>query len=569
MPEIQTSPKGQEIDPSLKDQETESSLSDQLGGIIGLVSRRRWHILAPAVLTSLAVVAVLYQLPNRYTSEATLYVIEQQVPERYVAPTTTTELVDALPTMTQEVLSRSRLLELAEQYDLYAPKRRRLSPEAIDGLMRQDINIEPLPPASGRRDSNAFKISFTASKAVLAQEITSKLTSLFIQENVRTREDQARNTTSFLGDRLEAARQKLSVQEGMLRDFKTKYLGELPEQQQGNLAMLSGAQMQLHNISLSLDRAQQQRIYLESLLNEYRRLKARRSSYIAGIPGVTSSGPEPARPLTPYETAQSELLQLQAKRAQLLIDLQPKHPDVLALDRQIAAKQAVVDSLKQSATAPTETAQAKAPESPQAPPPVTLESEEDSSINQLKNQLESNRVEITILSKDEAQQKSLISDYQSRLNLTPVREQELAGILRDYELSKQEYGDLLKKEQQSQLAMSLEKQQAGQQFRLVEPPSLPAVPSNPKRLKTSFGGIGGGLFLGLIVAMMAEFRNPAFYTEREISRRFAMPLVVGLPLLLTRKDKRRTAWRKSFEWLGGTALVFAVLIAEYWVYRHP
>jgi succinoglycan biosynthesis transport protein ExoP len=543
--------------------ETDRSLNEKLDPVVRLVTKRRWYILSIAVATALATVVVLYQLPNRYTSEATLFVVEQQVPQRYVTPTSTTELADALPAMTQEVLSRSRLLELVEQFNLYASTRKDLLPEEIDALMRQDIKIAPLAPTPEHR-SKAFKISFTTSKAILAQEVTSKLTSLFIQENLKTREDQARNTTSFLHDRLEIARRNLEKQEGLLRDFKTKFLGELPEQQQGNLAILGGAQLQLQNISASLNRAQQQRVYLESLIEGYRRLLSRGST----VPGEPSR-PEPSRTVTRYQTAQDKLAQLQAQRARLLIDYQPQHPDVLAINREIAAQQAVVDSLKPRAPDKTEAVQTQPAQVAQKSSAASTEAEADASIAQLNSQLESNRVEIANLLKDENQQKSIISSYQSRLNLTPVREQQLAGILRDYELSKQDYADLLGKEQQSQLAMSLEQQQAGQQFRLVEPPSLPALPSSPQRLKMSLGGIGAGFVLGFVVAVLLEMMSPVFYTEKDVTRHFSIPLVVGLPLLVNPIGARRRTWIRLFECFGGTVMIAAVLIAEAWVLRHP
>jgi polysaccharide chain length determinant protein (PEP-CTERM system associated) len=543
--------------------ESSGSLNDKVDIVFRLLARRCWYILPVAVGTVLAVVVVLYQIPNRYTSEATLFVVEQQVPQRYVTPTSTTELAEALPAMTQQVLSRRRLLQLVEEFDLYSKQRKALLPEEVDALVRQDIRIEAMAPTPGHRNSNAFKISFTTSKAILAQSVTSKLTSLFIQENLKTREDQARNTTSFLHDRLEIARQNLEKQEQLLRDFKIKYLGELPEQQQGNLAVLGGVQLQLQNISASIDRAQQQRVYLESLSNEYRRAASRAPAPSSSDP---SSHSEPVRAVVSYQAAQEKLEQLQSEKARLLTRVRPQHPDVLAINLEIAAQQAVVDSLKPKPVEKVDVTQTKPVQVVQKP---ASQVETDSTIAQLNSQLESNRVEINNLLKDQEQLKGVIAEYRSRLNLTPMREQQLAGILRDHELSKQEYADLLGKEQQSQLAMSLEQQQAGQQFRIVEPPSLPALPSNPQRLKISLGSIGAGLLLGFVFAGFAELKTQAFYTEKDVTNHFAIPLVVGMPLVINAKEARSRTRKRFFQWTAGGVLVNLVLLAEAWVYRHP
>jgi succinoglycan biosynthesis transport protein ExoP len=544
-------------------QEIESSPVDILQRLGGIIVRGRWWILLSCAVVTVATVAVLYQIPNRYTSEATLLVVPQQVPARYVTPTTETNIADALQAMTQDVLSRARLLELIDEFGLYAKERQRLAPEEVLGLMRNYIGIEPVDTSSGRKEINAFKISFVAEKAALAQQVTSKLTSFFIQANLKTREDQATNTTNFLQAQLESAKNKLTVQEEKVRDFKAQYLGELPEQLQGNLAIFNGAQLQLQNLENSLDRAQQQRVYLESLISGYQRLAARGAS----VPG-TGLGSNAARPPSPLQTAESDLAKLKLQRTKLLTLYTPSYPDVRAIDREIATTQAVVESLQTS-----ENSQVANTHEPAPTPPTTAAAaagpEDDTSITQLKSQLEANRLDIENIMKYEVQQKAVISQYQNRLNLTPVREQQLASILRDYELSKQDYADLLGKEQQSQLATSLEKQQGGQQFRLVEPPSLPDLPSSPHRIKSSLMGVGAGLALGLVIAFLTDFARPTFHSMKEVSQRFGAPLVIGLPVVFTQSEKRRRSWNKTFEVVGGSVLALAICVAEFYVLRHP
>ena len=543
--------------------EIESSPADTLQRVAGIIVRGRWWVLLTATVVSLTTVAALYQIPNRYTSEATLIVVPQQVPARYVTPNTETNIADALQAMTQDVLSRARLLELIDQFGLYSKQRQRLAPEEVIELMRDYIDIKPADPTPGHKEINSFKISFVAEKAALAQEVTSKLTSFFIQANLKTREDQATNTTNFLQAQLESAKSKLTAQEEKVRDFKAQYLGELPEQQQGNLAIFNGAQLQLQNLESSLDRAQQQRVYLESLISGYQRLAARGAPVSGVVPGS-----ETPRSLSPLQIAQNDLARLQIEQAKLLNTYKSAYPEVRAIESEISTVKALIESLR-TAGNPSQANNASEPaRTPQAK--VTTETpEEDSSIAQLKSQLESNKLDIENIMKYEVQQKAVISQYQNRLNLTPVREQQLAGILRDYDLSKQDYTDLLGKEQQSQLATSLEKQQGGQQFRLVEPPSLPDLPSSPKRIKFSLMGVGGGLFLGLVVAFFTEFARPTFHTAREVSQRFGAPLVIGLPMVLIGSEKRRRVWKKTFELVGGSVLTLAIGVAEFYVLKHP
>ncbi len=202
---------------------------------------------------------------------------------------------------------------------------------------------------------------------------------------------------------------------------------------------------------------------------------------------------------------------------------------------------------------------------------ASLVPEGDTSLGQLRGQLEANRLEIENLSKDEKRLKDEIDQYQRRLNATPVREQQIAGILRNYDQLKQDYTDLLAKESQSRMAADLEKRQEGQQFRLVDRPSLPTVPSSPNRIKVSLGGAAAGIGLGLALAFLMSITDSSFHSEDDLSQRFALPLVVGVPLLLTSYEERSRTRKKAFEWVAGSGLVLAMLLAqlyEFYLYRH-
>ncbi len=554
--------------------ENENSSTDTVGRVKSILIRGRWKILLTTTIVSVVAIAVLYQMPNRYTSAATLLVVPQQVPARYVTPTTEMNIADALQAMTQDVLSRARLLELIDQFGLYAKERQRMAPEEVIELMRTYINIQPIQAASGRRDRdvNAFQISFIAEKAALAQEVTSKLTSFFIQANLKTREDQATNTTNFLTAQLDAAKTRLTEEEAKMQAFKTQNLGELPEQLQGNLAIFNSALSQLQAIENGLDRAQQQKVYLESLIAGYQRIAASGEP----APGVTGFV-DPNRRVTPLQLAQADLAGLQSERAKLVTVYKATYPDVMAVDRKISAAQSVIDSLQKSTASQkasdsqnvTDSHEPGTAQVAQVAPVRTQPAEDNTAIAQLKSQLEANRLDIENALRNETQQKTVIAEYQKRLNLTPVREQQLGGILRDFELANQNYKDLLGKEQQSRLATNLEKQQGGEQFRLVEPPSRPDIPSSPKRVKMSLMAIGGGLFLGLALAIVSELVRPTFYSVKQVTERFGAPLVIGLPVVATLAERRRRTWTRTLEWIGGSVLAVIIGAAEFYVFLHP
>lgn len=531
--------------------ESSSSISPEL--ILGCLRRRRWWVVMPAVIIAPLTFVALKYLPKKYTSTATLVVVQQQVPQRYVTPTSTTDMTEALEATTQEVLSRTGLLAIIGEFGLYPGDRGRLSPEELAAKMRKKIDIEPIISRPEQKDIDAFKISFSAESPQKAQAVTNELTALFIHQNLESREHQAEVTTGFLKEQLEDAKNKLAAQEARVRDFKLQNLGQLPEQQNSNLAVLTGLQAQLQNTMASIARAQEQRVYLQSLLNGYRGIAAHGEALTSSATAVSN----------PLEAAKRDLADLRQKKAALLSIYTPQHPDVIKINEEIAQAEALLKTLRGSKDISNDDAQASG--SSKTETEVSAgDSEVETAVAQVKSQLEANRLELENLAKDKKQCESEMAAFQQRLNLTPVREQQLAGLLRDYELLKQDYTDLLSKETQSQLAGNLEKRQAGQQFRLVDRPSLPVVPSFPKRVPIALGGLGAGLVLGAALAFLIDIKDGVFYSEKDFNRVLQAPLVVGIPLILTESEKRNRIWQTRIEWLAGCCLGLAVLTLEFY-----
>ena len=527
--------------------EQDQNLDMTLNGLLRVAIRRRWWVLIPATVIALGACLTSLLLPNRYESEATILVEPQQVPERYVTANTTIDVREVLLVMTDAILSRTQLLQIVDEFALYPMERKHLVPEQLVELMRGNIKLEPLQKKAGTQDLNAFKISFADADPHSAQEVTNKLTTLFIEENNKSREEQSTGTTNFLADQLELASAELKQQESRVRDFKMSFLGELPEQQQGNLAILGGLHGQLQNTMAALGRAREQQVYLQSLLSQYQNLAA------AGVavPGTAVA--------SPTETIKAQLTRLQDEKADLLARYTPKYPDVVKIDEQIKATEALL-------AAATEAPEPTKDGTVQKSSKLARSTERDSTIAQLKSQMEANRIEVENGLAEQKQIESHIAEYQRRLNLTPVREQQLADLLRGYDLSKQHYDDLLNKKTQSELATSLERHQQGQRFRIIDPPSLPTKPSDPNRVKISLVGLAAGIAFGLALAFFVENRDHSVRDEQGLRRIFAFPLMLGVPMLLSKVEERRRSRAAVLEWFGGATLCLLIGATEFYVY---
>ena len=512
-----------------------------------IARRRRWWILLPAFLVWAAVWGVSWMLLSSYKSESLILVEQQKVPDQYVVPNVTTNLQDRLQAMTEQILSRTRLQSTIDHLHLYPPRRGLLgllkSGDAVT-QMRSDIKIDLVETPGHPGEFTAFKVGYSAESLELAQEVNAEITRLFIDENVKSQQQLSEDTTNFLENELEQARQNMAEQEAKVAAFEARHLGDLPSQLTTNVQILSGLQSQLQNTQQALDSARQQKLYLESLLQQYQSAQS-----------AKGEGPEPSA-ATRVEALDKELLEERVRLNDLESRYTDAFPDVVALKGTIAE----TEELKRQAQKEIAGGQ-KAPREPIAVDHAAvqqLQSDSPVPIMQVQSQLKANELEIQNDQQHKKELETKITEYQTRLNLTPTTEEELTSISRGYEESKANYNSLQQKEMQSKLATSLEHQQQGDQFRVVDPPSLPKKPSSPNHLFFSLGGLLAGLALGLGLASILELVDVRIRQEKDLEGIVPANVLVGIPRLNTGKDKivRAVRWWTEL----GTAMALIILM---------
>lgn len=520
------------------------------GWWLRLVHHRRG--LMAAIFCGWALVtAVGWFLPARYRSETLILVEQQRVPEHYVEPNVAVDLQQRLQSMSEEILSRTRLIGIIEKFHLYSREReRRPDMDAVVERMRKDIGIDLVKGENAHDQITAFKVSYSADSALVAQQVTAELTSLFIDENLRNREQLSEDTTAFLENQLDEARKNLDQQELRLKEFKSRYLGQLPEQNTSNLQILNGLQSKLQNVTDALNQAEQQRLYLQSMLNEYRAMRPN-----IGTGEKNSSLPSGYELAGKLEGMKSQLAELSAKYT-------PLHPDIIRLKEEIAAteklKAAADEQLKSAAKNPAPAAAASVSSAPG-------DLQTMSPILQLESQLKANEFEAT---KRKAEIKKVESDidlYQQRLNLAPAREQELAAITRDHEQSRTYYESLLAKKNQSEMATNLEKRQQGEQFRMIDPPSLAQKPYFPNRLMFSLGGLGFGIALGVGLVLLIEIGSPKIYAREDLPS-FGTAFLVTVPPMPTPDEKLQALRHRIAESIAAAAIVTTIPLVTLLMY---
>jgi succinoglycan biosynthesis transport protein ExoP len=515
-----------------------------------VVRRRHIQFLLPLFLGWLVVWGASWVLPVRYKS-ATLILVEQPtMPKNYVEPNVADDLQNRLQSITQQILSRTRLLLIIDKLHLYGDRRRPIAPDEKVELMRKDIDIELVHDSRGEQIT-AFKINYSARDPHVAQQVTGELTSLFINENLKVRQQQSEDTTTFIGSQLENARASLAEQEAKVREFKGRHEGELPSQEASNLQILSGLQAQLQNEEDTLNTAKQQRVYLQTLIEQYRAVH-------------TSSRSSDGTP-TGLAGIDLELDRLKAKLADLSSRYTDHYPEVENLKDQIAKTEKIrgvlVAELKTKGTRGKQSEDGTATGD-------TADPSQNSASLQLQGQMQANQAEIANREQAIVGLKARVNSYQDRLNSAPASEQELADLTRGYDQSKANYDDLLKKQNESKMATSMEQMQQGERFSMLDPPSLPLKPDFPNRLKFCGIGLGVGLALGLAVVVGFEFMDDRMHSEREIKILLPMAILSEIPEIVSPLDERRSKKRMVLGWAMAALIVATILAGSAFSYLH-
>jgi len=509
----------------LNDQKTTRGM-DEYGAIF---ERRKWWILGPLFFGWLLVFLSTWVIPATYTSESVILVEEQKVPKTFVEPNVQVDMAERVQSITQQVLSRTRLLNLIQNLKLYP--RYENSPDDQVKKMVEDIHFDLVqaPPSAGRNTGElvAFKIDYEAPNPTSAQAVNAKLASFFIDENVRASQEQSEATTLFLNSQLKAAEETLADQEAKLHAYEAQHEGSLPAELPSNLQILNGNQAQLQSALAAHERALQQQTYLNSLLNQYQSMG---TESLAGAPATIDAQLEGAR---------AALAQLRARYTE-------DHPDIRTLKDNIAR----LEKLKKDMSA-------EAKENLESNTATPAQVSAMTPVMQVQSQLKANKQEIQSLEAKIQQLQAVVQKYEQRVSETPAVQAQMEDIMANYEASKKAHDALAEKAGGSSLATNLQRQQQGEQFRLIDPPSLPDKASFPDRFKFSLAGLAVGIILAVLFGAGMEFVDDRIRTEQDLVEAVDLPVLVEIPPLPTEAEIRRARWSP---WITAAATLLVLIL---------
>jgi polysaccharide chain length determinant protein (PEP-CTERM system associated) len=507
---------------------------------IEILLRRIWYIMIPFVVISIGTGLYALYAPREYQATTLILVTPQKVPEQFVQPTVTSKIEDLLQSISQEILSRTRLEKIISEFKLYSEEIKSRSLEDIVEVMRKNIQID-FPKKE--KEKNYFTISYTGKDPKVVTMVTNKLASLFIEENLKFRELQAQGTSEFLSIELKATNARLEEQESAVTHFKKQFMGELPEQREANIRVLDQLMNLYQRISESLRSAQDRKVVIQKQLSDTENLIAvlvnkQEKDEDASVPSLLGLREPKRDPVKSKDPLEIQLEQLKNHLADLQGKYTERHPDIQIVKKMIGEVEGKLEQARKEKEL-KEKNEAEAPIVTPLPAPkikVARESNReraDHGLNlrykEMENQLIATELEIQRLKEEEGKVKAQVNKYRERIENTPIREQAMAQLMRDYQNTKEAYQTLLQKSQSAQQAENLERRQKGEQFKILDPARIPTKPFKPDIRKILFIGFLLGMASGLGLAFFREQLDRSFRDAEDLETTLGIKVLVNIP----------------------------------------
>lgn len=501
-----------------------------------ILLRRKWLIILPVIIFIIGGIVYALKSPKLYQASTLILIQRQKVPESYVKPTVTNPIGERLHTISQQIMSRTRLEMIIDEFNLYPKMRQTLFLEEVVEIMRKDVNLQV-------RGKDSFQLFYQGKVPLLVAKVANKLASLFIEENLKVREELAEGTTEFLNRELNRVKKRLVEQEEALRSYKEKHMGALPEQLNANLHSLDRLQLQYQSLITSLERAKERKILLQGQISQISAMDSQ-AIVVEEDEGVADDGAistfEPPR----LHELRQMLVNLQARYTE-------KHPDVVRIKNEIKKIEEALDG-EEGGEDFSDT--------------FYSDSSEGFGFEEiLTAQLNETGPEIKKLEKELREVGVKVADYQRKVEEIPRREQEILGLKRDYSNTQKNYQSLLDKKLNAQLAANMERMQKGERFKVLDPARIPQKPFKPNRTMIVFLSMALGMVAGGVLVFGVEYMDHSFRGIDDLEKFTGLPVLASIANIVIDEDLKAKKIKKRIV-ITSSLVALVLMIAAAIVY---
>jgi succinoglycan biosynthesis transport protein ExoP len=570
--------------------------STDFGHYVAIFKNRKKYFIIPALTIFVVATLFAYLWPATYQSSSTILIEEQQIPQEFVRSTVTGFAEQRIQSLTQQILSRVKLWEIIQQFKLYPELQEKYTREEILEKMRDNIKLETISAEVGdprkRRGGQpsvtiAFSIAYRGANPGMVQKVSGTLASLYLEQNLKTREAQAQSTTKFLEAELKELQERIQKLGAQITAFKEQHEGLLPEQQPFNREQVARLELEIKQLENYIRTTEERKSYLEGQLatvspdNTYTggsgakimlsptdRLKALqvvladlRSKFAPDHPDIRKTVREIAELKKLAGTTSGSAVERRKRLAQLKNELAEKqgkysdqHPETKKLKNEIAQ----LEQLEQESKKPS--GAAKATTEPENPAYISL-----------ATQAKAAEIDISAFRSQQTAVQSKLKKYRERLEEAPKVEQGYMALMRDYQNAHVKHQEVMNKILEARISEGMEEHQKGEKFTLIDPASFPEKPVSPNRLAILLGGVAASLAVGFGCVALVEHLDRSVKNSDDLVRLTGLPVLGSIIRIQIKEDifrarrKRKLIWMVScFSLIIGLVL-FHFLYMDLWI----
>ncbi|MEJ2592405.1 MAG: GNVR domain-containing protein [Candidatus Thiodiazotropha sp.] len=478
--------------------------------------RFRWQAMVAAWLVTLIGWGVVFVLPDKYESTASVYVDTDSILRPLLEGLAVeTDLQQRLQLMTLTLLNNENLEKVIRDTDLDLQATTVEERQALLAKLRSTIVIET------QQRQNFYSISYQNKDPYIAKKVVETLLNIFVEAALGDTRVESDNAQKFLGTQIKEYEKRLVAAENRLTDFKRKNVDTMPGQSGGIFNQLQEANTQLQNVELELKEAQIRRDELQRQFQRTAAEEAARRSQGQAV-AETPTG--------------RRLLAMETHLDELRLKYTEQHPAVQEL------KQSIAELKKQEAR---ESA-AEVPSSQSG----------SSALEELKLSFRQAEVDLTGIRLRRDEYKKRVEELKKKLDILPKVEAELTRLNRDYEVNRTNYQELVQRLESARMSQQADQAGDNVKFRIVEPPKVPLLPTGPKRILLSIGVLFGGLLAGAGVAFLISKTKPVYYNIALLRSDTGFP-VLGQ---VSRVNTAGVAFKRRMELMGFSATLTMLLI---------
>ena len=465
-----------------------------------VLRRRKWWFIAPLAL-SIVVGGVLAMVwPRQYTSAAQIGIADPTLSPELLKGVQSFDAQERQRAISQQLLSRAVLERVVREENMRPGKPVEETAAQLRGKVEQNI-VVPQPigrMGAGREGIESFLLGYVDSNPEAAQRIANRLATVFVEENSKTKTQQAQNTSEVLANQVKASQERLGKLQEQLRVKKQANIGRLPDQMNANVSMVNGLRQTHESLSLQFRTEQDRLTMIEGQLEQMKQ----------GAGGAMTSSGQSA-----IHSAQGRVNDLERQLRQYQANgYTDQHPDIIATKEELTIARRELTSVRQ--------------QSPGSDGDLVAA---DPAYRQKINERDAAKLRVNTLQRQMSQALAQIGSYQSRVDSAPLVEQELSSLVQEESLERKRYEDLSSQYQRAQTAEDVTRKQGGERFVVLNPAPLPSSPTSPDLLRLMAMAIGLGFMLGAAAVVGREFLDRSVHDARVLQNEFEVPVLGEIP----------------------------------------